>query len=98
MDESVRSLVVRREKGTTELHEPEPMSRLGLAAGSGENLSVAASGAEHLPGRGLMGGGIWECLGLGVGVGPLWRLLTGSRWPAAEPRSRPLHSRRRRLL
>lgn len=37
------------------------------------------------------------CLGLGV-LGELQRLLTGSRQTAAEPQSRPLRSRRRRLL
>lgn len=37
------------------------------------------------------------CLGLGV-LGELQRLLTGSRWTAAEPQSRPLRSQRRQLL
>ena len=36
-------------------------------------------------------GSVW---GWEVVEGLLWRVLTGSRWSAAEPQSRPLHTQR----
>ena len=96
MDVSVHSLVGGRVKGAAEPHEPEPKSGLGLIAGLAGNhpLLLRERNSSQMCAHG------WRPLGcLGRGVwGKLQGLLTGSRRTAAGPQSRPLRSRRQRLL
>lgn len=63
----------------------------GWLHGGGGKLSAVLHVTWAVASRVEGSGGVW---GHEVVEGLLWRLLTGSRWPAAEPQSRPLHTRR----
>lgn len=98
MNVSVGSLGWDHGKEGNGAHGPAPTSRPGWLYFGGGILSTVASGAEHSL---VAGSWVETSVVSGAGVnsgGSFWRLLTGSRWPTAEPQSRPLRIWRQRLL